>query len=113
MRSNPNDVVKKHITTRTGDCVTLQADVVSGSNVRGAEDDYARGQLALPAGRIIDAGAIGVLAGFGVGDVLVRRRPRIAVVVTGSELQPAGAALANPGTLIGATTAAANTRPSA
>lgn len=87
-------VVQYELTTRTGDCVTLLADVVSGSNVRGAEDDYARGQLALPAGRIIDAGAIGVLAGFGVGEVLVRRRPRIAVVVTGSELQPAGAALA-------------------
>ena len=86
--------VQYELCLRSGDHVQLLADVASGSNVRGAEDDYARGQLALRPGRVIDAGALGVLAGFGLSEVSVHRRPRIAVVVTGSELQPAGAALA-------------------
>lgn len=89
-----DSVVPYELVRRDGDGMVLGADVPAGQHVRGATDDYARGQRALVAGRVLDAGALGVLAGFGASDVLVRRRPRIAVIVTGSELRPAGTALA-------------------
>jgi molybdopterin molybdotransferase len=87
-------VAQYELTQRAGDRIVVQADVAAGHNVRGASDDYALGQPALSRGRVLDAGALGVLAGFGLVDVTVRRRPRIAVIVTGSELQPAGVSLA-------------------
>ncbi|HWT14959.1 MAG TPA: gephyrin-like molybdotransferase Glp [Patescibacteria group bacterium] len=87
-------VVPYESTTRAGDIVQLRSDIAVAANLRGAEDDYARGQRALHRGRVLDAGALGVLAGLGLGDVVVRRRPSVAVIVTGSELQPAGATLA-------------------
>ena len=86
-------VVQYELTRRDGDRVVVQADVASGHNIRGASDDYAIGQHALARGRVLDAGALGVLAGFGLAEVKVRRRPRIAILVTGSELQPAGVRL--------------------
>lgn len=87
-------VVQYELTLREGDRICVQADVAAGHNVRGATDDYALGQHALSRGRVLDAGALGVLAGFGLAEVPVRRCPRIAIIVTGSELQSAGATLA-------------------
>lgn len=87
-------VVNYEITRRAGDCITVLAAVPPAANVRGAEDDYAAGQIALRAGRVLDAGALGVLASFGFDAVAVRRRPRVAIIVTGSELVPAAQPLA-------------------
>lgn len=87
-------VVNYEITRREGDRITVLAAVAHAANVRGAEDDYASGQIALRGGRVLDAGALGVLASFGLETVAVRRRPRVAIIVTGSELMPAGQALA-------------------
>ncbi|MBI2397919.1 MAG: molybdopterin molybdotransferase MoeA [Xanthomonadales bacterium] len=87
-------VVNYEITRRDGDLITVLAAVAHAANVRGAEDDYAAGQIALRAGRVLDAGALGVLASFGFDSVVVRRRPRVAIIVTGSELVPAGQVLA-------------------
>mgnify|MGYP001764928395 CR=1 FL=1 len=89
-----DSVVPYEATLRDGDRIVLRTDVAPGQNVRGAEDDYAQGQAALARGRRLDAGALGVLAGFGLSEVRVYRRPRIAIIVTGSELQPAGVMLA-------------------
>ena len=87
-------VVNYEITRRDGDLITVLAAVAHAANVRGAEDDYAAGQIALRAGRVLDAGALGVLASFGFDAVAVRRRPRVAIIVTGSELVPAAQPLA-------------------
>ncbi len=70
--------------------VLLQLSPDAATHIRGAEDDYRLGQLALTAGSRIGFAAAGVLASFGLSDVLVRRRPRVTVLVTGSELVPAG-----------------------
>jgi molybdopterin molybdotransferase len=72
------------------DRVLLQLSPEAATHIRGADDDYHSGQLALNAGCRIEFAAAGVLASFGLGDVLVRRRPRVTVLVTGSELVPAG-----------------------
>jgi molybdopterin molybdotransferase len=57
-----------------------------GQHVREAGMDFTEGQSLLEAGRIITARDIGLLAAMNIGQVSVRRRPRIAVLSTGDEL---------------------------
>ncbi len=61
-----------------------------GRFVRRRGSDLAAGAVALPAGALVDAGAIGLAAGLGRGELLVRRRPRVGVLPTGDELVPVG-----------------------
>jgi molybdenum cofactor synthesis domain-containing protein len=64
-----------------------------GDNIRRAGSDVAEGAPLLPAGRVCDAAAIGLLAATGCAAVDVHRRPRLAVVSTGDELVPPGQSL--------------------
>lgn len=66
--------------------VNVLAPEEKGENIRLAGEDIARGQVALPAGVVLRAGAIGVLASLGISEVPVHRRPRIGVVPTGDEV---------------------------
>lgn len=61
-----------------------------GENIRRRGEDQKRGSRVLDAGCLLDAKAIAVCAGAGVGRVQVYRRLRVALVLTGDELVPAG-----------------------
>ncbi len=74
------------------DRVKLRLSADASTHIRGAEDDYRSGQLALIAGSRIGFAACGVLASFGLREVRVSLRPRVSVLITGSELVPAGGA---------------------
>ncbi|WP_285405538.1 molybdopterin molybdotransferase MoeA [Luteibacter sp. ME-Dv--P-043b] len=76
---------------RDGDRVHFLADEPRGQNVRTVGGDLRAGSVALHAGRRIDAAAVMLLAALGIDGVDVVRRPRVAVIATGSELHPAGA----------------------
>ncbi|MBP0650136.1 hypothetical protein J8J40_24130, partial [Mycobacterium tuberculosis] len=58
-----------------------------------AGEDIAKGDEALPAGRRIGPREIALLAGLGVADVAVKRRPKVAVFSTGDEVAPPGSVL--------------------
>lgn len=66
--------------------------VPAGGNVVQAGEDVRAGVELLSAGRRLRPGDLAALAGFGVVNVPVFRRPRIAVLATGSEICPAEAA---------------------
>jgi molybdopterin molybdotransferase len=70
--------------------VLAREPVSSGRHVGRVGEDVARGHEVLPAGRRLRPQDIGLLASIGVGAVTVRRRPRVAVLVTGNELLPPG-----------------------
>lgn len=57
-----------------------------GTFVRPAGSDVAVGQEVLAAGALLGPAQIGVLAALGITEVVVRRRPRVLVCSTGSEL---------------------------
>ena len=59
-------------------------------NIRRAGAAIRRGQTALAAGRRLTAADLGVIASLGLGEVRVRRRPRVAFFSTGDELQAVG-----------------------
>ncbi len=61
-----------------------------GQFISYAGSDIARGEALLRAGTVISSREIGMLAACGIAQVLVARRPRVAVISTGNELAQPG-----------------------
>lgn len=66
--------------------VRISQEAVAGRHIRVAGEDVAAGAVAVPAGTVLAARHLGLLAAVGRGEVVVRPRPRVAVVSTGAEL---------------------------
>ena len=76
------------------DVVVSRASGV-GQHIRRQGEDVAVGDLVVAAGTRIGVRDIGLLAAVGVDKVMVRPRPRVVVISTGSELVDPGLALAD------------------
>lgn len=76
-----------------GDVATIPADIPAGDNVRLKGRDVRQGDVLLSAGECLEAAALGHLAGQGVTEVGVRRRPRVALLSTGDEVIDPGTPL--------------------
>ena len=70
--------------------ISLMATPWAGANIRLAGEDIPGGGQVLPAGTVLRPAELGVLAAIGCPEVLVRPRPRVAVLTTGDELVDAG-----------------------
>ncbi len=66
--------------------VTVHRTDDLGRHVRAAGQDLREGEEALPAGAVVHSGALAVLLACGRTRVAVRRRPRVGVLSSGSEL---------------------------
>jgi molybdopterin molybdotransferase len=87
-------VVQVEHTTVDGDLMTVETAPETGAHVRDAGEDVNAGDVISPRGALLGAAEIGLLAAVGVERVRVARRPRVAVLATGSELVAAGRPLA-------------------
>jgi molybdopterin molybdotransferase len=94
---------------REGDAIVVTEAPRPGLNIRRAGEDLPEGGEILPAGVVIGARQAAALAAVGMGAVPVRRRLRVAIFSTGSELRQPGEPLgpgqiwnANRFTLLGA-----------
>ncbi|SDE22822.1 gephyrin-like molybdotransferase Glp [Pedobacter soli] len=88
-------VVMQEKIIRTGNKITLQdTNLKSGSNVRGIGSEITAGALAMEKGDLLSPAAVGFLAGIGITEVSVFPSPKVALIVTGRELQKSGEALA-------------------
>jgi molybdopterin molybdotransferase len=76
-----------------GEAIVVEL-AAAGAHVRPRGGDAAAGSFVVPGGSRLRAAQIGALAAAGVAVVRVARRPRVAVLATGSELRPPGGALA-------------------
>ncbi len=74
--------------------VEIPSDVASGANVRPRGGDTSKGDEVVPSGTRLGAAQIGALAAAGVPNLRVTRRPRVAVLATGTELRAPGEQLA-------------------
>jgi molybdopterin molybdotransferase len=74
--------------------VLLPAGLAPGANARPAGEDIARGALAAAAGQRLRPQDLALLSALGVTEVVVRRRPRVAIFSTGDELTEPGQPLA-------------------
>jgi molybdopterin molybdotransferase len=86
-------VVEQEMTQPEGDGIRLCGRPKPGDNIRRAGEDLAVGAELLPAGRRIGPRAASLLACAGYGEVVVRRRVRVAFFSTGSELRAPGSQL--------------------
>jgi molybdopterin molybdotransferase len=83
-------VVQVEHTSVDGDTMTVEAVPEAGANVRRAGEDVTEGDVLFERGAHLGAAEIGMLAAVGIERVRVARRPRVAILATGSELVAAG-----------------------
>jgi molybdopterin molybdotransferase len=89
-------IVPVELTDGATDEVEIREAPPPGTHVRRAGEDIAAGAVVVPAGTALGATQLGVAAAVGLVDVLVRRRPRVVILSTGSELVTPGEPL-HPG----------------
>jgi molybdopterin molybdotransferase len=79
-------VVQVEDTASDGEWVDIFAEAPQGQYIRPAGEDVRQGELVLKKGTIIRPQEIGMLATLGHEEVLVHRRPRVAILATGDEV---------------------------
>lgn len=71
---------------KPGSRVAFDAPTKLGSNVRQAGEEAKAGEVVVSSGEIVGSAGAGFLAGCGIIEVPVYRRPRVAIIAIGSEL---------------------------
>ncbi len=79
--------------------IRIRAAVTPWSHVRPLGEDIVATQLVLPAGHVLRPYDLGAIAASGHTTVRVARRPKVAILPTGTELVPMGTAL-EPGDIL-------------
>ena len=75
---------------RSGRAAVFRRPAERGRFIRPRGSDLVAGAAAVPAGAAVDPGTVGLAAGLGRSDLLVRRRPRVGILPTGDEIVPVG-----------------------
>lgn len=81
------------VTAATGG-ITVPAPVQEGANVRPRAGDIEAGAVVLGPGTLLGGAQVGALAAAGIAEVQCTKRPRVGILVTGSELRAPGSDLA-------------------
>lgn len=82
-------VVMQELTAPAGDAVTITDGVTTGQNIRPRGHDFAAGDELLPAGATLTPQAL-ALAAASAAELVVARRPAVALISTGDELVEPG-----------------------
>jgi len=90
MPAGADAVVQVEATDGGTDAVAVHEARTSGSHVRTAGEDVAVGETVLPAGAVLGAAQLGLVAALGEPTVRVHRQLRVLVLSTGSELVEPG-----------------------
>ncbi|MFO7943821.1 MAG: molybdopterin biosynthesis protein [Anaerolineales bacterium] len=75
---------------RKPSAIRIRSAVSPWSNVRPMGEDMVATQLVIPAGQVLRPVDLGAIAGCGHDRVIVSRKPRVAILPTGTELVPVG-----------------------
>ena len=87
-------IMQEHVETVEPDSIRIDDRHRVGQNVRQAGEDIAAGGTVLHTSHTLTPADLGVLSSLGIGEVRVRRRPRVAFFSTGDELRSIGEPLA-------------------
>ena len=79
--------------------IEIRSSTSPWRHVRAMGEDMVATELVLPANHTLRAVDLGAIAGCGHSQVIVRRRPTVAVIPTGTELVPPGSAV-QPGDIL-------------
>jgi molybdopterin molybdotransferase len=86
-------IARQEIVDRDGDEISLRDTVRAGEGVRYEGEELVEGAEIAQAGQRVTAGLLAALAMAGIAEIDVRRRPRVAVLVTGDEVVKVGETL--------------------
>ncbi|MFW6112877.1 MAG: molybdopterin biosynthesis protein [Thermodesulfobacteriota bacterium] len=81
-------IMVENVPDPEADPITVEAPVFPWHNVRRVGEDLVAGEMVLPEGVAISPWDQGAMLAAGVTKVLVRRRPLVIIIPTGSELRP-------------------------
>jgi molybdenum cofactor synthesis domain len=88
---NADTVIMQEYTRELeGQLQLADPNLVQGGNVRFKGSEVRWGERLLPGGTVLNPAAIGFLASAGMAEVTVFPMPKVAMLVTGDELQPPG-----------------------
>jgi molybdopterin molybdotransferase len=87
-------IMQEHTTTLlSGDIQIDNPGLTLGANIRPIASQCKLGDVVLPVGHVLTPASLSLLAGLGMNDVTVIRKPRVTILNTGDELVSAGNAL--------------------
>jgi molybdopterin molybdotransferase len=93
MPEGADTVVIQEVVKKEGDRITVPPGQKKAQNVRYAGEDLKVGVAVLRTGKWLTAADIGLIASLGTGEVMVKRRLRVAFFATGDELASIGTPL--------------------
>ena len=96
-------IIRQEDSDEGEDTVRIYKGVKSGSNYCYKGEEYGVGALLLPVGQKVDACAVALAASASLTQLSVRRRPRVAILTTGDEVQQPGQPL-SPGKIYNSNT---------
>jgi molybdopterin molybdotransferase len=99
MPPGADTVVIQEMTKRDGDAVIIERGDSSARNIRRKGLDFSAGEVTLAAGRRLGPRQLALAAAMNHASVPVHRRPSVAILATGDELVPPGAA-PGPGQIV-------------
>jgi molybdopterin molybdotransferase len=79
-----------------GNEIVIKEEVSKGFSVRPVGENYKEGEVLIEKGVEIDFAEIGVLASLNISQVEVFKKPRVAIIATGSEILDVGEKQTNP-----------------
>ncbi|MER8402361.1 gephyrin-like molybdotransferase Glp [Mesorhizobium sp. M0306] len=86
-------VIQENVRDLGGGSVEVTEPTVQGRNIRRLGLDFAKGDVLLPNGRLLDPAALSLAASANHPEVGVVKRPVVAIIATGDELLPPGSEL--------------------
>lgn len=89
MPAGADTVYLQEFVERAGDRVIV-GPMTAGANVRHRGEDVRAGAVVLSAGTVLRPQEIGVAASLGLAQLLVRQKPRVAILSTGDEVAEPG-----------------------
>jgi molybdopterin molybdotransferase len=89
--------MQEHV-EKTATGIRILKQPPKGTNVRPIGEQIKKGELVLKKGTLVNAAIVGFLAGLGITEVSVIRKPKVSIIVTGNELQEPGTIL-KPGSV--------------
>jgi molybdopterin molybdotransferase len=87
-------VVPLELVEESDDAIDVPEPVAQGANVRERAGDVSAGDIVLEPGARLGPAQVAALAAAGVSEVQCTKRPRVGILVTGSELRQPGEPLA-------------------